>query len=642
MDSDQQRDIVESPLIEDFFDCDKLGSGSDSDTSSSASPRASLKRLSIHFDMSSAQYLTPGVHHPERAPIDGLPLCSSVSQTGLYSSPDLDPYSAVSGVSSFNYPAAADPSLLTPASSAGSPPLTHRQKPLPNFHHSQSSAPGPQAPTPPDSSKMFGYSSSYDVSPGSQGGSPMTMNPAVTEAGAFVMPSYMAHTPPASHGPSSPKTEIPPPIDPYLGHFTVSGANDGDVTHHSLHEYHPYGVQVGPPGAYLGPQHVPVDTPHMHHRMPSNGSPPVLSQPHPSHYRPHSAPQVGAIEDLRDPGLLLGAYPPHAALRPNRRPQAQKKRTSARKPSRTSKSTPRADSSSQFRPEEDGEELTLRDDASEDDKYLFQLRKEFISEKGKGMWEEMKAKYSDKHQGNWEKAALQMKVSRVVAKYGVWPQKEIDRLKEAFEYVENMRYSLIISRMKENGGCRVWDWKTQHIIAMLVKMGLEEPSINQKNGTRRRRQQKAARRQGSPQPGGPPVMGEWPPNGLGLHHPAFHGHAHHVAAQAAARQSQPYDGMMAGGYPMQSVLTPAQEDELLDQVFSNVKAERSLSPDESMDGLSYDNGHDNEAAVSRRPSTISSHELNHQGSARVARQVCERMMPQQPASQGPENPYGPV
>lgn len=447
MDSDQQRDGAASPLIEDFFDCDQLGSDSDGDNSSSASPRASFKRLSIHLDMTSAQYLTPGAHHPERASIDGLPLCSSVSQTGLYSSPELDPYSAVrsrpapfahaclpcspllpqvSGVSSFNYPAAADPSLLTPASSAGSPPLSHRQKPLPNFHHSQSSTPGPQAPTPPDSSKMFGYSS-YDVGSGSQGGSPMTVNPAVTEAGAFVMPSYMAHTPPASHGPSSPKTEIPPPIDPYLGHFTVSGTNDGEVTHHSLHEYHPYGVQVAPPGAYLGPQHVPVDAQHMHHRMPSNGATPVLSQPHPSHYRPHSAPHVGAIEDLRDPGgMMLGAYHQPGALSPNRKSRPPKKSSSAKRPSRPSKSTPRADSNSQFTPQEDdGEELTLGADASEDDKYLFQLRKKFLSEKGKGMWEEMKAQYSNKHQGNWEKAALQMKVSRVVARYGVWPEKEV-------------------------------------------------------------------------------------------------------------------------------------------------------------------------------------------------------------------------
>jgi hypothetical protein len=328
----------------------------------------------------------------------------------------------VSGVSSFNYPAAADPTLLTPASSSGSPPLQHKQetKPMRNYHHSQTSVLGSQAPTPPDTSKLF-YS--YDMN-NAQSPSQMTVDPAVTEA--FSVPGYMAHSPPVSHHTSSPKNEIPPPIDPYLGHFTVSGPNEGEVTHHSLHEYHPYGIEAAQPGAYLNQQHVPVGTPHMHHRMPSNGGAPVLSQPHPSHYRPHST-QVGGIEDLRDPAMLMGPYPPHGAPSPGRRSQPRKKPSPSRKQSRTPRTTPYvgSDAGGQFKLDDDLEELTLRDDAPEDDKYLFQLRKEYISEKGKGMWEEIKARYSEKHQGNWEKAALQMKISRAVARYGVWPDKEV-------------------------------------------------------------------------------------------------------------------------------------------------------------------------------------------------------------------------
>jgi hypothetical protein len=449
MDTDRQQE-AESPVIEDFLDCDKLGTDSDGDSSRSSSPRRSLKRLHIHVDMTDTQYLTPAAHHAERAPIDGLPICTSGPQSVAYSSPDLDPYSAVgfqparslesvalthhccllqvSGVSSFNYPAAADPSLLTPASSAGSPPLQHRQstKPMRSYHAPQPSGLGSQAPTPPDTSKMYGYSS-YDVS-SSQSPSPMTVNPAATEAGPYSMPPYMAHSPSGGHHPSSPRMEVPPPpIDPYLGHYTVSGATDGEIAHQSLQDYHPYGVEVTAPGSYLGQQHDPVGTPHMHHRMPSNGTAPVLSQSHPSQFRPQSTPQAGAIEDLRDPALLLGPYPPHGVLSPGRRPQPRKKPSPSRKASRTPKATPHIGSgpSGQFKEEDDGEELTLRDDAPEDDKYLFQLRKEFLSEKGKGMWEEMKAKYSEKHQGNWEKAALQMKVSRAVARYGVWPQKEV-------------------------------------------------------------------------------------------------------------------------------------------------------------------------------------------------------------------------
>jgi hypothetical protein len=261
----------------------------------------------------------------------------------------------------------------------------------------------------------------------------MTVNPAATEAAPFDVGSYMAaHSPPLSHHPSSPKSDIPPPIDPYLGHFTVSGPNDGEVTHHSLHEYHPYGVDVASPGQYLAQQqqqqqqqHVPVGTPHMHHRMPSNGGgATVLTQPHPPQFRPHAT-----IEDLRDPSMLLGGYVPHGALSPGRRPPPRKRPSATRKASRTPKTTPHFASevnNSQFR--QDGgevEELTLRDDAPEDDKLLFQLRKKYLSEKGKGMWEDMKSEYQQLVQGNWEKAALQMKVTRAVAKYGVWPEKEV-------------------------------------------------------------------------------------------------------------------------------------------------------------------------------------------------------------------------
>lgn len=465
METDRQNEVVESPLVEDFLDCDKLGSDSESDNTSwcdssssssstntsastgSASPRKTLQRLQIHVDMTSAQYLTRGAHHhSDRASVDGLPVCSSGPSTVSYSSSDLDPYSAVclpratraeerfsnsplllqaSGVSSFNYPAAADSSLLTPVSSAGSPPLQNRPptKPLRNYSSSQSSCPVSQASAPPR------YYSSYDVSTSSQDSSPMTVHPAATEAGHFDMTPYMAHTPPGSgNHPSSPKNEMPP-IDPYLGHFTVSGGNEGEVTHHSFHDYpHSFGVDVSAPAAFLGQQQVPVSGPHLHHRMPSNGQAPVLSQPHPSHFRPQTTPRIGGIEDLRDPAMLLGAYPSHAVLSPGRRSQPRKKPSPSRKLSRTPKTTPRVGAdghaNGQFNDDEQ-EELTLADSAPEDDKYLFQLRKEFLSEKGKGMWEEMKAKYSEKHQGNWEKAALQMKVSRAVAKFGVWPEKEV-------------------------------------------------------------------------------------------------------------------------------------------------------------------------------------------------------------------------
>ncbi|KAL2165415.1 hypothetical protein VTH06DRAFT_713 [Thermothelomyces fergusii] len=668
-----RQDEIESPVIEDFLDCDLFVPDSDGDSSGSPPPKKTPGRLHIPADMASTQYMS----HPGRPQMDILPICTGGPQTGAYHSAELDPYSAVSCVSSFNYPAPADPSLLTPASSSGSPPLPHKQSVKPLRNYSQSALPS-QAPTPPDSSRMYGYGG-YDMTSSSQSPSPLTVNPAVTEAGGYMQP-YMAHSPPISHHPSSPRTDIPPPINPYLGHYTVSGPNETEVTPHSLQDYHPYSVEVAPE-AYLAQQqqqhqqhqqhqqehpqqHVSAGSPLMHQRAASDGSA-DLSQSHEAQFRPH---QVGGIENLRDPGLHLGpSYPPAGALSPGRRAQARKKPTPARKPKTTPSTTAAtatpttttttiapttalmgsAGANSHLQPSEDEEEeLTLRDDAPEDDKYLFQLRKEFISEKGKGMWEEMKAKYSEKHQGNWEKAALQMKVSRAVARYGVWPAKEIERLKEAFEYFEEMRYQFIIARMKENGGCRVWDWKKPHIIAMLVKLGLEEPTINEKTGTRRRRQKAAMRRHGSPQVGAsaaaaaaaaalpPPLLLE----------PMYHGHVHAMAA--SARQGAPaYDAMVSEDFAAPPQLTPKQEEDLITEVFRDVKPERDLSPDDGMEGLSY--GPQGDAAGSR-PSTAAGprselnlhqrhqpHQHQHQHHQGVTRQACDQRLLQMT-----ENPLG--
>lgn len=97
MDSADRQEDLESPLIEDFLDCDKLISDSetDGDGATNSPPSRSLKRLRIDIDMTSTQYLRPGAHHSERAHIDGLPVCSSGQPTVSYSTSEMEPYSAV-------------------------------------------------------------------------------------------------------------------------------------------------------------------------------------------------------------------------------------------------------------------------------------------------------------------------------------------------------------------------------------------------------------------------------------------------------------------------------------------------------------------------------------------------------------------
>lgn len=206
-----------------------------------------------------------------------------------------------------------------------------------------------------------------------------------------------------------------------------------------------------------------------------------------------------------------------------------------------------------------------------------------------------------------------------------------------------MRYQLIIARMKEMGGCQVWDWKRAHIISMLVKMGLEEPTVNEKTGTRRRKQKAAARRQGSPpsSAGHPSMMGDWPPTSLGLPHTPYHAQAQHVANAAAVRQQHHhhglYDGMMMDGFP--TIITPKQEEDLMNDLYKDVKAERGLSPEDDAMGDDEDQqtpvppfGNDKQHQDTSGARRLSAPQglNNRPPSVRVARQACDQMLQHSP------------
>jgi len=166
--------------------------------------------------------------------------------------------------------------------------------------------------------------------------------------------------------------------------------------------------------------------------------------------------------------------------------------------------------------------------------------------------------------------------------------------------------------MKENGGCRVWDWKPQHIEAMLVKLGIEEPTVDEKTGIRLRRKNKQARRRASQASHHTSIMGDWS-NGLGLH-PSFQSHPHHVASVNGHGRYE----MMAEEPNIPPTFSSEQENELIDQIFNKpVKTEGSLSP-EVME-MGYEGG----------SSGRGSHDLGHHQSERVARQACEQLMQQQ-------------
>ncbi|KAH8899243.1 hypothetical protein GQ53DRAFT_801828 [Thozetella sp. PMI_491] len=516
--------------------------------------------------------------HSERLQ-DDLTEASSASppSTAPYTSQELDPFS-VSGVSSFNYPATTDPRLLTPVSGVGSPPLHQRTATKAGgYHSSQTAVSGAQGPTPPSTSRMY-YS--YDLS-SSQSPSPITIHPQASEAPSFDMQTFVTtHSPPTNH--PSPRDDLPPPpIDPYLP-YVVSGVPGSEVD------------MYGPPGyphttadpAYIsrpqGSSSEPATAPHM---PPLAPTPPILDPPHHSAYRAQLAPS--GIRSIAGPGMLPAPHfqPSHPPISSARRPPPRKKRQPKRVvkqshfPSGAGSTSGLAAGDS---PPVKKEFITLAEGCSHDDRRLFALRLKYDHIKGKGMWDKIGDEFDDKSAGKGREA-LQMRVHRMVAKYGVWPEAEERRVEEAFEWCEENYAKLVLQRLKEIGGCECWEWKPEHIETKLVKKGLMEASLDEKTGIRRRRKNAHPRRRVTP---AAPysqhmhnVMGGHWQTGLGLQPTTFD-----------RPMQQSYDMLNDAGH------VSAQEsvsDELIDQIFNTSKTQFKSDTDgcvtpEAMD-LSYDN-----------------------------------------------------
>lgn len=312
----------------------------------------------------------------------------------------------VSNMPSFSYPA-TNPNLLTPPSNSGSPHMALKPF-MKNGRVYQTEV--TQRPSPPGTVNMFSCDNSATSSP---------MLLPVTDVPGFDIPTpFLSHSSPYTSRHASPAIDCDIGlVDPYLGSYAVSSEPD-------------FQTFVDPvTGMVVRPGVVTVAS-GLDSGLAATASAPLLAHGfHPSH-----APHVGSIEDLRgDPGMFSGhgmnGFARH--MSPCRRPPMHRRKTTSTHLTRraaTARAAPKPESTPvipSIEDDDEKEELTLRDDAPEEEKLLFGLRKKYIHEKGKGMWEEMKAQFTAKNKGHWEKAALQMKVSRAVAKYGVWPQREV-------------------------------------------------------------------------------------------------------------------------------------------------------------------------------------------------------------------------
>lgn len=245
----------------------------------------------------------------------------------------------------------------------------------------------------------------------------MPMQTTVAEAPHELL-SYLHNSP--GHDDPPP----PPQSQPYFGSYSVSVPQDPGSDHYYLHS-----------GAIDNALGLHVSGNSYTHRplAPITQAPSALAsmlhQSHPPQYR-------------RELGIPLAkmstSQSRHASISVKREPGRKSK---ARKNRRESLSPPNLaqQQQQQFRfgeeimaTEDDGpaEEVTLDEKTPAELRRLWDTRRKYLGKKGNGMWEDIMVEYlgeepSSENKKTQVKAALQMKIHRMLLKHAKWPARDV-------------------------------------------------------------------------------------------------------------------------------------------------------------------------------------------------------------------------
>lgn len=369
--------------------------------------------------------------------------------TQLASSPSLvpEPYmqwrpltsdQQISHVSPFGTsPLGVDDNLLTPVSSAASPPLQPKIKSL--YDHDEDSLHYSQQPTPPHNANMYSAYSDY-MHATSQATSSMSMQSVAAEASHDF---FLQNSP-------GPDDGIPPPQPKlYLGAFSVS--NVSAAPEPDPYPGYSYSSGMDSPMGVLRHASLPDINPGSYTHQPLN----------------HSSMSSLLHHSPQDPYRRI---PPLPRLSPTHhttiRPQSTRGQP-GRKAARRRRATPPNALQAMYRIDEaavpvmiedDGpaEEVTLDDKAPSDLQRLWDIRKKHLSRKGNGMWEDIMTEYyqeenlASENKKTQLKAGLQMKIHRMLLKHGVWPKRDVSRKskhtpKDTCEILRTMELIFLIS-----------------------------------------------------------------------------------------------------------------------------------------------------------------------------------------------------
>ncbi|KAJ6442859.1 Copper transport protein ctr4 [Purpureocillium lavendulum] len=355
-------------------------------------------------------------------------------------------------VSSFNIPPPCDTNLLTPISTAGSPPL-HQLRKLMGHYPPPPGSPQTQEPTPPGSSKMYHqWNNQFDMN----GQPSSTSSPMATPAHVAPESFYMTD-----------ERRTPGPPEPYMGMFGVSdsAADPGHISN------------TGPP--YY------IDVSQMGNQNPMmvRDNPPMPVDPH-----------------HRD--IVAG----------NSR---VKKTRSSKRQSGTPRNSQQPDPSEEHK-NCNGEEVPprLKGTCPEEERCIFESRWRHRHQRGQDMWDSIQEDFTKRFNKSHGKEMLQMKFKRARSKYIEWLPRDEDILREAWKRMERDRYQTLLDLFVEMGGSRNMRLNSSDIEVKVVNdLKLEEHLYMESYrdmDVRRRRKVSAKKRTNGPHddmPGADDLMG---------------------------------------------------------------------------------------------------------------------------------------
>lgn len=383
----------------------------------------------------------------------------------------LTPNQQVSHISPFDTSPVIDERLLTPVSSAASPLLQQRAascrlSPFEQHPHPHPDESAAQQPTPPHTTAMYSY-------PDYLGGS--VSQAATAAASSMALPAgtgaepaqhdhhhpqhqqhHSHHLLPFLHHPSPPPPHHddnapppPPQANPYFGSYTVSMPpqdheqyylpHTGDMgplglLRHDVHGGDEGGAYTHRPLAPLAPHAAASPSSlfdaahHPHHQPP----------PPPYHHRlprlsPAQSRQYAVPRARRDRTRKASARGGSNASSSSRHHQHQHLPRGSFSPSMVGAYDDGVGVRHHHAEDEDDEpdqEVTLDDKTPAELRRLWDTRRKWLDKKGNGMWEDIMLEYLGEeylteNKKTQVKAALQMKIHRMLLKHGKWPERDV-------------------------------------------------------------------------------------------------------------------------------------------------------------------------------------------------------------------------